>query len=415
MSRQARWTLGVVVALVVTALFSCQALLRTATKIYPQRYAPQGDPNELKATFLGADQQRAHVAVKLTRIASGFEQPTTLAFVPGEPKTALILQKTGALKWFDVATGDGGDVVTLPVTSASEQGLLGLAFHPRFVENRRFFLNYTLEKDGKDVSRVEEWTAGPPPFRTARVKAVRVVLEVEQPYANHNGGHLAFGPDGMLFIGFGDGGFKGDPHLAGQDLGTWLGKMLRVDVDQADATRGYAVPTDNPFVSTEKARPEIWALGLRNPWRYAFAPDGRLVVADVGQDAWEEVGFAARGENLGWNVREGRHCYQPNEGCKTTGFREPFFEYGHDEGQSVTGGVVVTGSRVPALTGRYLFADFILGKLWAIELPALASTELVQPASLGKWPVLPVSFALDDQGDAYVVDFAGAVLRLDAP
>lgn len=414
MSRQARWTVVAVTLVVVLALLSCQALMRTATKLYPQRYKPQGDPADLKASFLGADESRAHVTVKLTRIGSGFEQPTTLAFVPGEKDTALVLQKTGALKWFDPATGDGGDLVTVNVNTASEQGLLGLAFHPRFVENRRFFLNYTTEKDGKDVSRVEEWSAGPAPVRSAKVKPVRVVLEVEQPYANHNGGHLTFGPDGKLYVGFGDGGFKNDPHKAGQDLSTWLGKMLRLDVDALEAG-GSPVPADNPFVSKTGARPEIWAYGLRNPWRYAFAPDGRLVVADVGQDAWEEVGFAAKGDNLGWNAREGRHCFEPKEGCATTGLRDPFFEYGHDEGQSVTGGVVVTGARVPALTGKYVFGDFILGKLWALTLPADGDGALVQPASLGKWPVLPVSFALDGEGDLYVLDFAGAVLRVAPP
>lgn len=414
MSRQARWTVVAVTLVVVLALLSCQALMRTATKLYPQRYKPQGDPADLKASFLGADESRAHVTVKLTRIASGFEQPTTLAFVPGEKDTALVLEKTGALEWFDPATGDGGDVATVKVNTASEQGLLGLAFHPRFVENRRFFLNYTTEKDGKDISRVEEWSAGPAPLRSAKVKPVRVVLEVEQPYANHNGGHLAFGPDGKLYVGFGDGGFKNDPDKAGQNLGTWLGKMLRLDVDALEAG-GSLVPADNPFVSKAGARPEIWAYGLRNPWRYAFAPDGRLVVADVGQDTWEEVGFAAKGDNLGWNVREGRHCFEPKEGCATAGLREPFFEYGHDEGQSVTGGVVVTGARVPALTGKYVFGDFILGKLWALTLPAEGDAALVQPASLGKWPVLPVSFALDEAGDLYVLDFAGAVLRVDPP
>ncbi|MBL8923427.1 MAG: PQQ-dependent sugar dehydrogenase [Myxococcaceae bacterium] len=414
MSRQARWTLVAVAAVVVVALLSCQALMRTATKLYPQRYKPQGDPSELKATFAGPDEQRAHLAVKLTRLASGFEQPTTLAFVPGERDTALVLQKTGALKWFDPATGDGGDVVAVNVNTASEQGLLGLAFHPRFVENRRFFLNYTTEKDGKDISRVEEWSAGPAPLRSAQVKPVRVVLEVEQPYANHNGGHLAFGPDGRLYVGFGDGGFKNDPDKAGQNLGTWLGKLLRLDVDAVEHGRGYSVPADNPFVSRAGARPEVWAYGLRNPWRYAFAPDGRLVVADVGQDAWEEVGFAAKGDNLGWSVREGRHCFEPREACATAGLREPFFEYGHDEGQSVTGGVVVTGARVPALAGKYVFGDFILGKLWALDLPGDGDA-LVQPASLGKWPVLPVSFALDEAGDLYVLDFAGAVLRVDPP
>jgi glucose/arabinose dehydrogenase len=404
MSRQVRWTLVVVSALGFAAVFSCQALRRTATKLYPQTYSPQ------EATDPGGALEKG--GISLTRVASGFEQPTCLEFVPGAPTTALVLEKTGALEWLDVASGETGTVAVLPVNASSEQGLLGIAFHPRFTENRRFFLNYTLEHDSKEVSRVEEWLA-PATFRHPGAKAARVVLEVEQPYANHNGGHLAFGPDGFLYVGFGDGGYRDDPQKAGQDLKALLGKMLRLDVDRQVQGKGYAIPADNPFVGNAAARPEIWAYGLRNPWRYAFAPDGRLVVADVGQNEWEEVGFAAKGENLGWNVREARHCFDPKEGCASTGLREPFFEYGRTEGQSVTGGVVVTGARTPALKGRYVFGDFVSGRLWALELPDLGSTELAKARVLGKFPVLPVHFTLDEKGDAYLVDFAGSVLRID--
>jgi glucose/arabinose dehydrogenase len=393
-------------------LFSCQGLLRAATRLATPRYAPVGDPAELRATYLGPDAQRSKVPVQLTRVASGFVQPTTLAFVPGEPTTAVVLEKTGGMRWFDVETRAGGELVTLPVTTASEQGLLGLAFHPGFVSNRRFFLHFTVEQDGKDLSRVEEWSAGPAPLRSSTVTRTRLVLELEQPYANHNGGHLAFGPDGMLFIGFGDGGLRADPHGNGQKPRTWLGKMLRLDVDQLEAGRGYSIPKDNPFLSRADMKPEVWALGLRNPWRYSFDANGRLVVADVGQDAWEELSFAGRGDNLGWNVREGAHCFAATP-CSAVGLREPFFEYGHDEGQSITGGVVVMGSRVEALRGRYLFGDFILGKLWALDLPDGDARS--SPLTLGKWPILPVSFAVDAAGDAWVLDFAGSVLRLDPP
>ncbi len=403
----------VVSALAIAAVFSCQALRRTATKIYPQNYTVEGSI-ALTPVFQGADERRAHVAVALTRVASGLEQPTALAFVPGDDATALVLQKTGALRWLELATGAGGTVATLKVNTASEQGLLGIAFHPRFVENRRFFLNYTLEKDGKELSRVEEWLA-PASLRAPGAKAVRVVLELEQPYANHNGGHLAFGPDGFLYVGFGDGGYRGDPHHAGQDLQNLLGKMLRLDVDARVGEAGYAIPKDNPFVGRADAKPEIFAFGLRNPWRYAFAPDGRLVVADVGQDTFEEVGFCARGDNLGWNVREARHCFEPKEHCATAGFREPFFEYGRDEGQSVTGGVVVTSARLPALEQRYLFGDFVSGRLWALSLPESSFTGTVGAAALGKWPILPVSFALNEAGDAFVLDFSGKVFRIDPP
>lgn len=414
MSPQRRFILGVA-ALglgLAVGVCACQSLRATVVKVYPQDYAPEGDTAQPQALFLGKDAQRPRHDVKLTAVASGFTTPTAAAFVPGEPGVLVVLEKGGALKWAALG-GGGGSKVTLDVTTASEQGLLGLAFHPRFVENRRFFLHFTTVKGGVDVSRVEEWRAQGERFAEATLAPVRTVLEVEQPYANHNGGHLAFGPDGMLYVGYGDGGYRDDPHGNGQRRDVLLGKLLRLDVDAVPAGQGYAVPKDNPFVGQAGTRPEVWALGLRNPWRYAFDPTGRLVVADVGQDAWEEVSLVSAGDNLGWNVREAHHCFEPREACRGDGLTAPIYEYGHDEGQSATGGVVATGARVPALRGRYVFGDFITGRLWALALPEAPGTP-AEVTALGKWPILPVHFTRDAAGDVYVVDYGGgAVLRLE--
>ncbi len=404
---------AITVALVATASLSCEALKRSAVKAYPQAYEAQGDPTVMAPVLSGPDEARRVVAIALTQVAGGFTQPTAAEFVPGEPTTLWVLEKTGALKWTAVDGAASGTLASLDVTTSSEQGLLGLAFHPRFADTRRFVLHYTTRKAGVDVSRVELWEASGESMRMTGVEPVRVVLELAQPYANHNGGHVAFGPDGYLYVGFGDGGFRDDPGLNGQNGATWLGAMLRVDVDAPVAGRGYAVPDDNPFIDTAGFAPEVWAIGLRNPWRYAFDPKGRLLVADVGQDLYEEVDVVAAGDNLGWNVREGRHCFAPKQGCATQGLVEPIFEYGRAEGQSVTGGVVSLSTRVPALAGRYVFGDFVSGRLWALPLPD--GVQAVEPVALGKWPILPSHFARDAAGEVYVVDFgAGRVLRVDA-
>jgi glucose/arabinose dehydrogenase len=398
---------------VVTIGGSCIALRQAGVKLYPTKYRPQGEPSKLEPGFLGKDEPRKRIAIDLRVVAQGLVQPTAAEFVPGEPDTVVVLQKEGALRRVTLPKGDVADVATLEVTSASEQGLLGLAFHPAFEKNRRFFLHLTVKDGGKDLSRIEEWKAAKP-FASAAPTRVRTVLELEQPYANHNGGHLLFGPDGKLYVGFGDGGYRADPHNNGQSLGTLLGKMLRLDVDEVTAGKGYAVPIDNPLIEKAGARPEIWAIGLRNPWRYTFDPKGRLVVADVGQDAFEEVGFVTAGDNAGWVHREGRHCFQPKEACESKGLRDPFVEYGRDEGQSVTGGVVARGDAVPGLKGLYVFGDFVSGRLWAVALPDTVEEKpaQVEPQSLGKWPVLPVHFFNDPTGDVWVLDFSGKMMRL---
>jgi glucose/arabinose dehydrogenase len=406
---------GLAVVGIPTICLGCMGLRQVAVKVFPQKYVPEGEALKLNPAFTGKDEGRARLQVQLRVVAQGLAQPTSAEFVPGEPDTVVLLQKEGALRRVSLPKGEVTDVVTLEVNTASEQGLLGIAFHPGFEKNRRFFLHFTTEAGGREVSRVEEWKAATP-FAAGPPQRVRTVLELEQPYANHNGGHLLFGPDGMLYIGYGDGGYRDDPHDNGQRLDTLLGKMLRLDVEGATDAQPYAVPKDNPLVGKDGARPEIWAWGLRNPWRYAFDARGRLVVADVGQNAWEEVGFVGRGDNAGWKHREGRHCFAPRQGCRTDGLREPFWEYGREEGTSVTGGVVASGDGAPALKGKYVLGDFVSGRLWALQLPEKDEPQpaMVEVTALGKWPLLPVHFFNDPGGDVWFLDFSGRMLRLTA-
>ena len=235
--------------------------------------------------------------------------------------------------------------------SGNEEGLLGLAFDPAFAENGYFYVNYTASVPRRTVVSRFSVDARNPDRADADSEAV--FLEVAQPYQNHNGGHVAFGPDGMLYVGLGDGGWRGDPRGNGQDLSTLLGSILRIDVSALDETGGYAAPPDNPFADDATARPEIWAYGLRNPWRFSFDREtGDLWAADVGQNRYEEIDLVRPGRNYGWNVMEGAHCYR-QEGCDTRGLELPVAEYGRDGGCSVTGGYVYrerTGCR--RCTGR---------------------------------------------------------------
>jgi glucose/arabinose dehydrogenase len=241
-----------------------------------------------------------------------------------------------------------------------------------------------------------------------------VILRVDQPYANHNGGHLAFGPDGYLYIGLGDGGSGGDPRGNGQNPAALLGKMLRIDVN---AALPYGIPGDNPFREREGYRPEIWALGLRNPWRYSFdRATGDLYIADVGQNAYEEVNFqpanSRGGENYGWNHMEGAHCFRASPQCDPAAFTLPVAEYGRGGGCSITGGYVYRGTSQPALRGVYFFADYCTGKFWALQREAggaWVTTELIDT------DVSVASFGEDEAGEVYVVGLGdGRVYRLVA-
>lgn len=404
----------VLCSLITTAILGfapgCTKFKRELVKSFSPQYKVEGDGTRLKAEFSGKDESRKRLAVRLSKVAGGFTQITDMQFFPSGGY-AVVLEKTGTAKWLSLADNRQGAWFRVNVLTDSEQGLLGLAFHPRFAENGRFFANYIVSKDGADVSRVAEFYVSPGNV-TAPPKQTGLVMEVTQPYPNHNAGQLAFGPDGYLYIGWGDGGWLDDPQGNGQKMDTRLGKMLRVDVDRAEKGKGFAIPADNPFLAQPGVLPEIWASGLRNPWRYSFDSRGRLIVADVGQNLWEEVNLVRKGDNLGWKVREGRHCFEPAEGCPAAGFIEPVFEYGRDEGISITGGYTNEGSRIPDLRGKYVFGDFATGRMWAIEVPD--EPKPVDAYTLGKWPVLISTFGRDTQGELYVADFGGgAVYRID--
>lgn len=383
--------------------------------------SPQYEKDQVSAPMVAqldpADAKRERRAIALELVAKGLTQPTDIQFPPGDDAFAVVLEKPGAARWLELASGHHGKLFEVEVLTASEEGLLGLAFHPDFARNGRCFINYVAKAGDKDVTRIAEWKISPPgDLRKAEASAVRVLLEVEQPYQNHNAGQLAFGPDGMLYVGMGDGGFRDDPKGNGQNPQALLGKMLRIDVNGASDAAPYRVPPDNPFVGKPAFKPEVWAWGLRNPWRYSFDPQGRLIVADVGQDRWEELHIVQAGDNLGWQLREGFVCARKEEqGCEPKDMLEPFFVYGRSDGASITGGFVYTGTRVPALQGLYVFGDFVSGKLFALRLPADRNTRVPEPIALGKWPLLPSTFGRDHQGELYVATFAnGDVFRITA-
>lgn len=374
----------------------------------PMAYSAAVGP--LESSFEGLDATRPRQPVELVPVAIGNVQPTDVQFTP-DGSTLLVLEKKGRLRWFDRSSEATGDTLKMTVRFASEEGLLGLAFHPDFAENGRFYLHYVIDEDGEDTSIVDEWIATTPDLR-GEVTRGRRILSLVQPFANHDAGQLQFGPDGYLYIGFGDGGFRNDPRGHGQDLTTWLGAMLRVDVDKQDAGLGYAIPPDNPFLDRPEVRPEIWAYGLRNPWRYSFLADGRLVAADVGQDLWEEVSIVPAGGNMGWNVREGFHCFPPDGSCPgPDDLVDPVYEYGRDDGNSVTGGYEVLAEG--PLKDKYVFGDFVTGRLWAIDLSGTGP--VTEATSLGRWPILPSTFGRDPEGQLYVADFgSGTIYRIVA-
>ena len=367
--------------------------------------------SRLWPAFDGAEEGRDRLRLRLTQVADGFNRPTDIQAIPDAPGQFAILEKSGQAWRVDVRTRKATRWFRMKVLTRSEQGLLGIAFHPRFSQNGRFFVHASVRKGQRKLSQISEWRAA---GRTkSRAAKTRVLLEEVQPWPNHNAGQLAFGPDGMLYIGLGDGGSGNDPLEAGQNANMLLGAMLRIDVDSG--ARPYGIPPDNPYVGQADARPEIWAIGLRNPWRFSFAPDGRLIAADVGQNRWEEITFVGRGDNLGWNVREGAACFRPAKNCVRGKMRDPFYVYGRREGVSVTGGYVYTGQTIPSLRGRYVFGDFASGRLWAIPVPTKDRlVKRTEALSLGRWGVSPSAFGLGHDGELYVLDFAeGGVYRLE--
>jgi len=337
----------------------------------------------------------------------GFDRPLDLQ--PTADGRLFVVEQAGRI--WEVNDGQRLDPPFLDIRrqvglEGNEQGLLGLAFHPHFAENGRLYVNYT-DLDGDTI--VARFSTSPESGR-ADPDSEAVLLKIDQPYANHNGGGLAFGPDGYLYIGTGDGGSGGDPLGNGQSLNTLLGKLLRLDVEGAEP---YGIPSDNPFAGSGEVYPEIWAFGLRNPWRFTFDPaSGDLYIGDVGQGSWEEINFqpsvSSGGENYGWSVREGLHPYA---GDPVAGMVDPIAEYGHDQGCSVTGGVVVRDPALPEWNGVYLYGDYCSGRVWGL-LPGEAATW--QNQLLFDTDFNITAFGQDASGAVYLLDQRGGVYRLIA-
>lgn len=353
------------------------------------------------------------VALRLRQVATGLASPIGVTGAGDGSRTLYVIEQGGRIRTF--RKGSLADAAFLDIDDRTEgggeQGLLGLAFHPDYEKNRRLFVNYT-DLNG-DTVIAEYRRSRRDPARALR-GSERVILRVDQPFSNHNGGGLAFGPDGMLYIALGDGGSAGDPQNNGQRKDTLLGKILRIDVSSRSTP--YEIPADNPLVGEPTARGEIWDYGLRNPWRISFDREaGALWIADVGQGEWEEVNRepadSGGGFNYGWRVKEGHACYPAGQECEVAGaldeMTDPLAVYSHDFGCSVTGGYVYRGRAFPALAGNYYFGDYCSGRIWAV---AAGGRDRQEPVELLDTNLSISSFGEDDRGELYLTDLAGGGL-----
>jgi glucose/arabinose dehydrogenase len=355
-------------------------------------------------------------SLRLEPYVDGLDRPVDLAVRPAEPVDLYVVEQVGRIR--RIHDGQLESTPTLDIAgmviASGEQGMLGLAFHPDPTDDR-FFVYYT-GRDGSEV--VSAFRMDPDTPGRAQPDSEQVLLRMDDPYANHNGGGMVFGPDGYLYISTGDGGGGGDPLGSGRSLDTLLAKVLRIDVDAVggDGT-AYGIPPDNPFVGTVGARPEIWLTGLRNPWRIRFdRATGDLWIGDVGQGAWEEIDIAPAGIgglDFGWNIMEGTHCYAAQT-CASGGLTPPVTEYGHDLGCAVTGGTVYRGTAQPSMSGWYVFADYCTGRTWVID--AAAAAERPQDPILVLEARSAISaIAEDGSGELFATALRdGAVLRMVA-
>jgi glucose/arabinose dehydrogenase len=355
--------------------------------------------------------------VELVPVASGFSAPLDIE-QPADNSGRLFVVEQGGRIQIIQSNGTRAATPFLDVTgrtaftSGGETGLLGLAFHPQYATNRSFFVNYTRRIGAQLQTVIAEFTASATNANFADPATENILFTVDQPFDNHNGGGLNFGKDGFLYIALGDGGSGGDPMGNGQNLNTLLGKILRIDVDSTPAPAlNYAIPPTNPFVN-QPGRDEIWLYGLRNPFRFSFdSTMGNLWIGDVGQDSFEEVDRLTPqdgGKNLGWNIMEGTHCFQPANNCPTAGLTLPIFDYDRSQGdETVIGGFVYHGTKAPALAGVYVFGDFISGRVWSLTQngSSFTRTLLLNTAANDL-----AAFGQDQLGELYVSRYSSGVI-----
>ena len=356
-------------------------------------------------------------AIHLQSVATGFNSPIFFAAVPGSSGRSVVVEQRGTVQLLSATFAAQGALldISAQVLNSGEQGLLGLAFDPDFASNGYFYVDYVSSKTGgrctqaadAQCTRIARFTLNKDSnnnfvYTTVSNSSEKVLLEISQPFANHKGGMLAFGPDDYLYIGMGDGGSGGDPLGNAQNLGVLLGKILRIDPNHGTV---YAVPADNPLLSTSGARPEIWAYGLRNPWRFSFdRQTGKLWVGDVGQGAWEEIDIITGGGNYGWNAREGAHVYDSS--VTASNAIDPVWEYDHTDGHAITGGYVYRGAANPDLQGYYVYGDSSSGALWGLNSTTLANHWFVTTGRTIS------SFGEDASGELYLVDYGGTLLQI---
>lgn len=370
--------------------------------------------DEASGVVISRDRGPDPAAIKLTPVASGFTRPLYVTHAADGSDRIFLVEQVGKIwilkdgllleqPFLDIGALISPGAVT---QSFSEQGLLGLAFHPDFPSNGAFYINYTDRWGNTVVARYYVDAENPD---IADASSGQIIFQLSQPYANHNGGHIEFGPDGYLYIALGDGGSANDPLGAGQNRQLLLGSLLRIDVDGAAP---YAIPPDNPFVGDASARAEIWAYGLRNVWRFSFdRATGDMYMADVGQNQWEEINFqpadSTGGENYGWNVWEGKHIFA---GGNAPNHVPPIYEYSHSFGCSVTGGNIYRGEAIAELEAVYLFGDWCSGRIWG----AWRDHELNWHADELMKTGIPISsFGEDEAGEVYVIDYGGKIYRFD--
>ncbi|MCH8101970.1 MAG: PQQ-dependent sugar dehydrogenase [Chloroflexi bacterium] len=355
--------------------------------------------------------------ITLTPAFPGLDRSTTgnlpvmLRPIPGEAARFALVDQSGVI--YSIFNGPESQAAELFLditgrvrTNGREEGLLGMAFDPEFESNGRFYAYYSASSPRRTVlSRFHHSAGGPEETASSE----QVLLEIKQPFPNHNGGMIEFGPDGFLYVGLGDGGSGGDPTGNGQNRSTLLGSLLRIDVS-GDAA-AYRIPADNPFAGEPDSRGEIWAYGLRNPWRFSFdQAGGNLWLADVGQQRLEEIDLIVKGGNYGWNITEGTDCFRSSS-CDRSGLAEPVFAYDHSLGCSITGGYVYRGSAIPDLQGTYVYGDFCSGRIWGLR---YAGGEVVEQRQIATAAGSISSFAQDAAGELYVLTFSEGVLRIEA-
>jgi glucose/arabinose dehydrogenase len=341
-----------------------------------------------------------------------FNQPDGIFPDPSRQNRLFVTEQGGVIKVFDNTKNVNQSTVFLDISErvlyGGEQGLLGLAFHPNFGSNGYFYVDYVIDNPRRTViARYSVMESNP---NVANKNSEQVVMEINQPFSNHKGGQLAFGSDGYLYIGMGDGGSGGDPFGNGQNRSTLLGKILRIDIDSSSNGKNYAIPNDNPFFANSiDYREEIYAYGFRNPWRFSFdSASGQLWVGDVGQDLIEEIDLVIKGRNYGWNIMEGSLCSNPATNCDKTGLELPIWNYSHDVGNAIVGGYVYHGSDLPDIEGAYVYGDYGSGRIWFLRYDGT----IVVNTLMADTGLNIASFGLDQQSELLFTAYNGKIYRL---